>query len=299
MKFLCIGDVHLSEKTPENRTDNYPNTQYEKIIWILGLAVKNKCDALLQPGDLFDNFLVSDRLKRRYIELFSEYKIPIFMVPGQHDLRYHNSEIENTPVGILDAAKVIHIVSEPIEIGNVAIYGAGWEKEVPKIQNKNKFNILITHRMIINDEKIWFGQKEYTLSNHLLKKSGFDLIVSGDNHTSFLLEDKKTNTKLINCGSLMRARADQLNHKPICYIVDSDSNILEKFSIPINDYKSVLCVDKVDEEKERNEKLEEYIEELNSDVEIAGLDFKKNMIVFLKENCIESGVSELISECLK
>jgi DNA repair exonuclease SbcCD nuclease subunit len=303
MKILALGDLHLSDKTPENRIDKYPEIQFKKIEWILDLARKEKVDFILQPGDLFDSHRASNDLIRKYIKLFNKYEIPIYCCPGQHDLRYHNSSTSNTPIGVLDAAETIFIVNEPIILDEyeteIIIYSAGWGQPIPEIENKNDFNILITHKMIIKDEKIWYDQEDYTLSSHLLRKSGFNLIVSGDNHAGFIQSNRKGHY-LINNGSLMRSRSDQMNHTPRVNICNLDGGHLEieRFNIPVEDIENVMSIEKIKGDKIKNKELESYVEKLSSDTEIKGLDFKKNIINFVKKNNVEQSVKKIIDKIL-
>lgn len=299
-KFLCTGDWHLTDKTPENRIDDYPEVQFKKIEWILDLAKEKKCNSILQPGDMFDSALSSYDLIRRYITLFKEKGVEILTVAGQHDQRYHTSDLNNTPIGVLNAAGVVKIIEEinwcSLTSGlAVAVYGAGWEAPIPKINNKEAFNILICHKMMIKDDKIWFGQTGHSMARSLLIKSGFDLIVSGDNHMGFKTSSKGGNKTLINCGSLMRSRIDQMDHIPKVYIVDVETNDIEEIKVPIKTNAGVFEV-QVEEEKERNLDLESFIEQISVEEDIKGLKYKVNVSEFIKEKKIDKNIEDFIGK---
>lgn len=296
MKFTICGDWHLTEHRPKNRIDNYHRTQFNKIRYILKTCKKHN-SIILQPGDFFDSYRVSDNLKRKYITLFKKYQIPILTIPGQHDLRHHNFDLNNTPLGVLNAANSLMVV-DLIKLGSIHVYGAGWEKPIPKIENKDAFNILITHRMVINNKKLWEGQDDYTSASHLLRTTKFDLIVSGDNHNSFVYKNNN-HRMVINCGSLMRSSSNQVNHKPRFYIYETATRAIEKHYIPIRN--SVIKIDEIEAEKEKNERLESYIKQLSHKVEIKdlGLDYKKNLINFVKKNKIEKEVKNKINMVLE
>jgi DNA repair exonuclease SbcCD nuclease subunit len=299
-KFLITGDWHLTNKKPKNRTDNYVETQRRKIDFIFDLAVREKVNAILQPGDMFDHFSIPDSLKRDWIIYFKRRNIPIFTVPGQHDMRYHSSNINNTPMGVLDGSGVINIIHDvnyyDISAGWI-IYGAGWNKDVPEIEDHNVRHILLTHQMIIKDKKLWVGQEGATKAKSLLFKHEFDLIVSGDNHQSFTQERKDRH--LINCGSLMRSTIDQHGHQPCVYIYDIEGSLV-KHGIPVDHFVDVMDVTKAVEETERNKKLEAFVDGLAEETGIEGLDFKKNMTVYLKKNKdkVSKGSIKLINEVM-
>jgi hypothetical protein len=202
-------------------------------------------------------------------------------------MRYHSSNIENTPMGVLDASEAVRIVSGPfpyVLMGKdftVQIYGAGWNAEVPDIVDKSAINILITHRLIVQ-EKLWEGQKDPIKSKSFLFQNKFDLIVSGDNHQSFI--ETRGDRFLINCGSLMRSRIDQTTHQPCFYIYDTDTRKVKKYLIQIEPFAKVLNVAVATKEKEDNVKLEAFVKGLSKEESIEGLDFTKNMEEYVKEN---------------
>ena len=53
MDLLIAGDLHITDKTPVCRTDNYLETMLRKINFISDIADKNEVDVIF-PGDLFD-----------------------------------------------------------------------------------------------------------------------------------------------------------------------------------------------------------------------------------------------------
>lgn len=303
-KFIITGDLHLTNKKPKNRTDDYVKTQKDKINFIFDLAIREKVNAILQPGDMFDHFNIPDSLKREWIMYFKKKNIPIFTVPGQHDMRYHSSNINNTPMGVLDGSGVIKILQNlPLvfphrEIHDVMIYGAGWNKEIPELVNLEGLHILVTHQMVIKDKKLWHGQESGTKAKSLLFKHDFDLIVSGDNHQSFTQERKGKH--LVNCGSLMRSAIDQHNHQPCVYIYDTGKLSLTKYDIPIRPFEDIMDITTAVEETKRNKDLEAFINGLPLKESIEGLDFKKNMIVYVEENKdkISQGTNDLINEVM-
>ena len=47
MNVLVVGDLHLSEKTPENRLDDFAITSLSKLKFLLNTAAKEKCELML------------------------------------------------------------------------------------------------------------------------------------------------------------------------------------------------------------------------------------------------------------
>ena len=300
MKLLLTGDFHIDYNKPEKRLDkDYFGTVMKKIAVLLSSAQQMKCDFILQPGDFFNSHKANDFLKRYMIKMLRKSGIKIITVFGQHDLRFHSSDIRNTPLGVLQAAGVVYLAPqwEPLDFGDVNIYGASWYEEIPEIQNKDAFNILVTHRMIL-EEKIWDGQTDGTFGNKLLRTSPFDLIVSGDNHAHFTYQ--VGNRHLVNCGSLMRTRIDQFNHRPAYYIFDTDTKDSMMEYIPILRPEEVFDLTKVESEKEENAVLLAFVERLKKNVKLEGLDFSKKMKIYMEEHIeeIDHGTKSILEEVL-
>lgn len=293
MKLLITGDWHLTDKTPRCRVDDYVSAQRKKIEFIMKTAEEKECSYILQPGDLTDSWFSKDEFKVKWIDFFKE-KInhhgepKIVSIFGQHDMRYHTSNISNTPLGVLRAGIGFALIEDelPLISNGIDIYGSGWGRPIPKILRENSFNILITHRMIVAD-KLWAGQEKYEVAGTFLRRYGFDLVVSGDNHTTFFYYWKGHGKYLINCGSLMRNRIDQLDHKPTIFIFDVEAREIEEIQIPVAPFKTVVDLVEVEKEESHNKKLEELRDALKKKTKIRGLDYRKrvfNRVEFLKNS---------------
>jgi DNA repair exonuclease SbcCD nuclease subunit len=300
MKLLITGDLHLDEKKPKNRIDNWMSAQSIKLVGVFDLAKKEKVSAILQPGDFFNTFKVSHWFIRHWIKFFKEYNIPILTVPGQHDMRYHASDIENTPMGVLEAAGVIKVLDDKgsvLKDQTVGFYGAGWKQDIPSPAKHNSLKVLVTHRLV-SDSALW-ATMEYTTPQQLLQDTVYDLIVTGDNHKHFFYTSSRRTAYLINCGSLMRSAIDQRDHEPVVYIYDTETKYTTVHCVPIKPFTEVMNLEEVEKEKERNIELDSFVEGL-SDTNIEGLDFKKNLIDHLEKNKdkIGQGVIDIINEVI-
>ena len=246
MFLLCSSDWHSTPKTPRCRIDDYPTAQERKILHMFTAGVERRVAAFCQAGDLSDMASLPYSLYERYFLYFRHYlrHFPFCTIYGQHDLRYRaqdntffhametvvNATFAPAARRFIVADNSPYIIDPPdtTEKG-VAIYGASFGEEIPEIFTPDRYNVLIIHRMII-DKKLWDGQKDFTKGTELLRKTKYDLIVSGDNHQHF---HKSINGRhLINCGSLMRSTIDQYNHEPVYYIVDTKARTAECIKLP-------------------------------------------------------------------
>ena len=277
MRLLITGDWHTTNKAPENRIDDFVSSLFKKIKFIAKIYKDKKCDFVLQPGDFFDSPFIPYSFFASVFELLSESGLQIAAIYGQHDLRYRTKE--NTPLTALWATSdFLQVIPATGLIYNneVAVYGASFGEEVPNFFDEGHFNVLLVHQMIV-DEKLWASQEGHTLSGHFLKKhkKKFDLIVSGDNHQFFI-----ESGKLFNMGSLMRSRIDQVDHEPSVVVFDTDTLKWERILIPVE--KNVFDFSKVTSEKERDAKIEAFVEGL-SETKVLGFDFEANLRSRLRE----------------
>jgi predicted phosphodiesterase len=230
-----------------------------------------------------------------YDQKFPNDALQVYVTFGQHDLRYHNSDLGNTPLNVLIATDVICLLDkDPTEFNRIAFYGSGWGEEIPKITTKD-FNVLVTHRMIINEEKIFDQQTEFEWANAFLLKNKFDLVISGDNHQFFVAQ--AGNKTLINCGSLMRSNIGQVNHKPSVVVFDTKTRKYEILRIPVKPWEEVMNFESAKEDKIRNEKLETFVKGLGESEEV-GLDFVANLQKMIKDNKVDPEIALIIDECL-
>ena len=306
MKLLVTGDWHLRFNRPRLRIDkSYFQTQLDKVSEILNIANENQCQYILQPGDFFDSVDTPDFVKSQYIYLLlSLHKVKILCVAGQHDLKNHTKKIEKTPLGVMRAVDLVMILEKGWSLyhehRHFHFFGASWKQPVPIVQSKDVFNILLIHKMIV-DNKLWAQQDNHIYANHMIRRTSFDLIVSGDNHKSFIIQ--RGDKAIINCGSLMRTRIDQIDHKPMVCIYNTDDRSIEKIYLNIKPAAKVFDMKKTKEIEERNKDLDAFVEMLDSPVlddEEMGLDFVDNLYKTIDDSDLNigQGVKDIIEEGL-
>jgi predicted phosphodiesterase len=280
VKLLASGDWHLTNRSPRKRVDDCKETLVEKILEIKKIGERFGAEYILQPGDLCDSDVFPDSFKTKWIPILRPMRI--ISIPGQHDMRYHTSDISNTSLGVLSEGAMIQIAGpKPLKLlDNVHVYGAGWNAPIPKIKDASAFNILLVHKMIIV-EKIWTQQEDYVLAKDFLEKNKFDLIVSGDNHSSFFLTAE--GRSIINCGNLLRNRIDQADHIPHVYLIDTDKKEIKKEVVPHADFSDIMKIDEAKNEETINKNLELMKASLKNKKKIKGLDYPKRVAVRIKE----------------
>ena len=276
MKLLILGDMHLSDSKPKRRVDGYKKHQEEKIRAIVDIVERYSPTITIQPGDLCDKWEAPDKFKTRWMRILCQ--LPgMYLVPGQHDLRYHSSGTDNTPFGVIAEALGYKILSsKPYDVGGgIYLYGAGWNRPVPKIVTPDGFNILVIHKMIVMD-KLWDQQEDYQVAGSFLRRYNFNLIVSGDNHQTFYYGSK--GKWLINAGTLMRNKIDQESHIPSVFIFDTDTATFKQHMLSVRPFGEVFNLEVAEREEKKNKRLQELSDSLKKKSRIKGLDYKQRVI---------------------
>jgi len=297
-KLLIFGDLHIRETNPVNRIDDFRSEQERKLKYVMRVANKRYkyISIILQPGDFFDAAdKVSYNMLSKWIDFFAPFP-PILTVLGQHDTKNHHIHNTNIPTSVLQSSKVLKVLGnipfDPYE--KLHIYGASWGQEIPEIQNKDVFNVLIIHKMIVKDKALWNEQEDYVLANKFLKSNGFDLIVSGDNHQKFVYAyDNRT---LINAGSLMRTSINQNKHEPAAFVFDPITREINEIKIPVKPFGEVFNMVKHKEQETTKEELRSLVESLKQDY-LPMSDFLKNLEILKRKS--DKDVIEFFEEMEK
>lgn len=275
MIFGSCSDLHFTDKIPENRKDSYVDEQFRKFEKMLKIVQKTDSKVLTVGGDFFESAVSPYSLLNRIIRLLNKYRdVKLYVVPGQHDLRYHVSGLANTPLGVLAVGGYISILSNTdvtqfFVKGNkkpLTLIGAGWNEEP-----QDEADVVVTHRMVTYKEPLWPGQKDYSTANHMFKEFPWaKCIISGDNHKPHVLRKKKAQKLQINCGALMRSTKAQLEHDPCVWLIDSDDWTYKRKSLKALPAEEVFDFAKMEKAEAQevarakaNEDMDDFIESLS------------------------------------
>lgn len=219
MKLILVSDLHLMGRTPVSRTDDFPETQANKISQVDNLSHKYSNCPVLQAGDFFDSYNPSFRLMNRYINMLG-YPSNWYAVLGQHDMyMWSLDSIDRTALGVLEAADCISILRSEVALDyGVKVYGCSWGQEIPKIRGANEFNILVIHKNI--GDKALFPGHDLVNPRRFLNKHKFDLILCGDYHFPF--EYTNGDRTILNTGVICRKSIAEKDIHPSVILYDTE-----------------------------------------------------------------------------
>jgi hypothetical protein len=165
------------------------------------------------------------------------------------------------------------------------------------MEAENKTTVALVHRLVYPSKTPpWPGAEESgTSAKRLLKKyPEYDLIVSGDNHESFVVEHQ--GRLLVNPGSMMRMTAAQIDHKPRLYLWRAKDNSVEEVFFPIEE--GVVDRAHIEVQENQDERMDVFVSKLRHDIEI-GFDFLHNLRQFISTNKVEEPIQKIIYQAVE
>jgi predicted phosphodiesterase len=268
--------------------------QERKMKFILTLSGKYDNIPILVGGDIGHRPVWGDSLILWALGVLGE---PLFdrgeiiITAGQHDLLNHRLEnCYKKALGILWKEGIIEIHERGLLKEGIGLFTYPYSTKIEKV-NTSDINIALAHQMVIKSQsdKLWEAQEANHAKRLLRKFPCYNLIVTGDNHQAFVVEHD--GRLLVNPGSIMRMSANQIDFKPRVYLWYAETNEVEAVYLPIE--KDVFDTSHLTENKERDTRIESFVNRLSNDYEI-GMDYEGNLKKFFNKNKQERQVEEKV-----
>jgi hypothetical protein len=154
--------------------------------------------------------------------------------------------------------------------------------------------IAVAHIMTWQKKRPFPGCREDNAKKLLKRFSTYDLIVTGDNHIPFV--ETYQGRLLVNPGSMMRMKSDQIDHKPRVYLYFAKTNTVKPFYLPIE--KGVVSRDHIDKAEDRDERIAAFVESLEDSAEIS-LSFEENLKKQMSKNKTSDKVKKIVWELIE
>lgn len=120
IKLVWRTDVHLSDKSPASRKDDWTDSVFAKLDQVKAVASKVGAQAVLDGGDFFhikSPSRNSHELVRRVADHHANYPCPVYCVPGNHDAVYGDYEnLPQQPLGVLYSTGVFRRLYDEHEV---------------------------------------------------------------------------------------------------------------------------------------------------------------------------------------
>jgi DNA repair exonuclease SbcCD nuclease subunit len=293
---LC-ADLHIREDQPLCRTDDYWEAQDKKLKWLFNLKKIHNCP-ILAAGDIFHDWKPKDvKNGYKFIAWCNENISDIIVIAGQHDTPNHNVElIEKSAIY---ACKKINLIGKGFawrHFDNFSVRGFTWGAEITNGTKMDYHSAVLIHTYINtpnNKNEHIDGEDADKILDTL---SNFDLVVSGDNHIPFVHKNKRGQI-LVNPGSMMRMKADQIDHKPRVYLWNAVANEVVPSYFPIEE--GVVTRKHIEKKKAKDGKIDSFVQMAKKGNTEVSASFQENMKKHLNKNKARKNVENLIYKCME
>ena len=299
-KAITFTDIHLTDKNPPSRKDNYLESLLSKLEQARDICEQRKVDVALCAGDIFhlksplknSHYLVS-----KTISLLKQFPCPVMAIYGNHDIRQDNkSTLTKQPFYTLVKSGAIQYLEDTFFVNNsVRVFGMDYvsNPEYLDFNRENKgerIQICVAHVNASSKFDNLFGERVYTYQE--LAKTSPDIFVFGHYHPDQGIEVINTKS-FINVGSLSRGslKKDELSRIPnLGYIeIDTDFNIrCEKIPLVVLKASEIFDLEQKEKEDKEHEEINKFISEMknnfvvkdndNLEQKIKTFGFEKNII---------------------
>lgn len=323
MKFLYFGDKHERRTAPENRMDDYNETQKNKTREIISLGRKHGVSAFLQPGDFFDtanpgNDFVSEiagmwgggnahdllskfrsgQMKEEEVLKAMHNYIPMIGVAGNHELYGNNiNTLDKTAIGLLNKWGLMRFATKEnpyffyTEDGmKIAITGTHYHLDIDTPEHINDYivdeKLGDFHIHIVHgmlSNKSMGSFIRHTLVEEISDTKA-DLTISGHDHIGFPLTEIDGKW-FVNPGGVTRMSNNlkEINRKPKVLLIE----ITKREGLKLEEIflKSAPPGDLVLNRKkiEERKKRENRIEDFKKAVKDAGVRKSTDIIEIIRD----------------
>ncbi len=308
---ICTSDWHLYQNPPVWRSTepDWYGAMQRPIDEIACLQTEHDCPILF-AGDMFHRWNVPPELINWCLNVFPS---DIYSIPGQHDMPNHNlSEMRRSAYTVLQRAGCINDLPvcshESVYIAKKGLMIRAFPWGVPLIpvtRHSNLLEVAVVHDYVWRKGFAYPGspmEKDLSNKDNTFDKIyngryfGYDLIIYGDNHKSFLTTVGKTT--VYNCGPIMRRGRDEEYNNPQVGLLHSDGSITVHYLDTSKD-RHLTSTEQPDVESDMVEqsmaKLSEELAKLGS----SALDFTEAWKQYERRNKINERVSNIIMKAME
>lgn len=305
VRVLCVSDLHLSDKAPASRTDDWWQAMEEVLVWLHDLAGN---DTVLCAGDVFDEPYRNRARPSHLLWNLCHTHFPkhFICVPGQHDLPGQTMDNlgETGLWGLAMAGRADIAYEKTTHLNGITVFGLPWGVDWPTEPPPDHPTFGLAHRMVWKGKSPYPGAPVRGKAESVCEEAarmGLQVLVTGDNHIRF--EHTAANgVLLLNPGSLFQTTAAQADHVPGAYelILDGKtSEVLRYNFIPAPCAgPDRISRQHIEQREEKEGRLAAMVEGLEAGA-VLGLSFDENIKQALEQTRLRRSVRAKILECLE
>lgn len=299
-KIVTFTDIHLADKGPITRLDDYRESILNKLAQIRDFCIKEKVDLALCAGDIFHIKTASKNthyLVSKTVALFKSFPCPIYTIYGNHDIRQDNlNTLITQPFYTLLTSDACSLIQDNFFYDNkIRVFSVDYlnNPEYSDFNRENKgelIQICVAHVNASSKFDDLFGERVYKYQD--LAGCTPNIFVFGHYHPDQGIETIN-NKHFINVGSLSRGslKRDELTRIPsFGYITINDdlSYTCEKKKLSVLKSDEIFDLEAKDKEEKESVEIENFITEMKGSLnlsesedivtKIKNMSFEKNVI---------------------
>ncbi len=301
---ILTSDWHLCHKAPIARSaePDWYAAMRRPLCEITQLASKYNAPVII-AGDIFDRWNSPPELINFALDELDGFRIEngnfpnLYAIPGQHDLPNHRlDEVKRSAYYTLLVTGIFKNLEkwEFFCSDALSISAFAWGEEIiPHDQDRqpenDRIQLAVVHSYIWKDGCSYPGADEkQKIGGYGKSLEGYDAAVFGDNHKGF-----KTNSNIkphiINCGTLMRRKIDEIDYQPQVGLLLDDGDIIAHHLDVSKD--KFIDVDEAREKEKQEIDATQFLTELKN-LGADSLDFRDAVHKYMNKKNVSEDVRE-------
>ena len=214
LKFLHLADLHLGacfDMLPADKAEAAREKQFDALAHAVRVAGRERAQAILIAGDLFDTPSPAPALFSRAMHLLAQAECPVYLSPGNHDHIHAASPYltaalpSNVHVFTAAALEALPLTAG-VTIWGAAFHGQNARVPLDGVSFDTPVNLCLIHTDLLADN----GHNHYTPGE--IAASRFSYLAAGHNHAPSGL--RRAGGTVFACpGGLSAVKSDETGPK--------------------------------------------------------------------------------------
>jgi len=280
-------DVHMSDRAPGSRTDDWTETLLDKLRQVGAIAREVNADAVLDGGDFFDvksPSRNSHALVRAVAEVHRAYPCDVWATVGNHDCVYGDiGYLDQQPLGVLFATGVFQRLYDEhaamlggtpeapqVRVVGIPYHGTAYDLERFKgIEKEGADHLVVVAHVLASPKGGQMFEGEDIVKYADLPKLSPEVgtWMFGHWHKDQGITEVAEGVRVVNIGSLSRGALiqDELDRKPSVVIMRFGEDVsLEVRELDVAPAEEVFDIEGRARKEVRSEVMEAFVDSLQT-----------------------------------